>query len=94
MKTISNSIFTLFLLSGIMLLIQCKSNKDPQFGKNSVKEVVAAMTLEEKAYFVTGTGMELPGLTENRSGRRSRTRSTQQAMWTGWCFTHLEEKPT
>src|SRR3954451_10296187 len=31
----------------------------PQLGKNSVKEVIAAMTLEEKAHLVVGTGMRL-----------------------------------
>jgi beta-glucosidase len=34
---------------------------DPQLGKDSMKKVIASMTLEEKAYFVTGTGMSLPG---------------------------------
>jgi beta-glucosidase len=33
----------------------------PQLGKGTIKKVIAAMTLEEKAYFVTGTGMTLPG---------------------------------
>jgi beta-glucosidase len=32
----------------------------PQLGRDPVKKVIAAMTLEEKAYFVTGTGMSLP----------------------------------
>ncbi len=34
----------------------------PQFGKAPVKSVVAAMTLEEKASFVVGTGMHMPGM--------------------------------
>jgi beta-glucosidase len=33
----------------------------PQLGKNSVKEVVAAMTLEEKAKLVVGNGFNMPG---------------------------------
>ncbi len=33
----------------------------PQLGKNSVKEVVAAMTLEEKATLVVGKGFNMPG---------------------------------
>lgn len=33
----------------------------PQLGKSPVKEVVAAMTLEEKAQLVVGKGMRLPG---------------------------------
>jgi beta-glucosidase len=31
----------------------------PQLGKNSVEEVIAAMTPEEKVHFVTGTGMNM-----------------------------------
>ena len=34
----------------------------PQLGKASVKEVVAAMTKEEKVGLVVGTGMDIPGL--------------------------------
>ncbi|MDB5152821.1 MAG: beta-glucosidase [Mucilaginibacter sp.] len=34
----------------------------PQLGKNSVKEVVKAMTLEEKAKLVVGMGFKMPGM--------------------------------
>ena len=34
----------------------------PQLGKNSIKEVVAAMTLEEKARLVVGMGFKMPAL--------------------------------
>jgi beta-glucosidase len=47
----------------VFTMIQCNSNKLPQLGKDPVKDVIAAMTLEEKAFFVTGTGMNIPGLT-------------------------------
>ncbi len=48
--------------AGIFLFcIQCNSTMDPQLGKDSMNKVIASMTLEEKAYFVTGTGMGLPG---------------------------------
>ncbi len=33
----------------------------PQLGKASVKQVVAAMTLEEKAKLVVGMGFRMPG---------------------------------
>ncbi|MBQ6576988.1 MAG: glycoside hydrolase family 3 C-terminal domain-containing protein [Bacteroidales bacterium] len=36
------------------------SQKDPQLGKASVDKVVKAMTLEEKAMLVIGTGMQTP----------------------------------
>jgi beta-glucosidase len=33
----------------------------PKLGKNSIKEVIAAMTLEEKAKLVVGNGFKMPG---------------------------------
>jgi hypothetical protein len=33
----------------------------PKLGKDPIPKVVAAMTLEEKAYFVTGRGAALDG---------------------------------
>lgn len=36
-------------------------NATPQLGKSSLKEVIAAMTLEEKSKLVTGTGMRFGG---------------------------------
>lgn len=36
-------------------------NVAPQLGKNSVKDVIAAMSLEEKSKLVTGTGMRFGG---------------------------------
>ncbi|MBN1895609.1 glycoside hydrolase family 3 protein, partial [bacterium] len=40
----------------------------PQLGKNPVKDVIAAMTLEEKVAMVTGTGMKFPGLPPEMQG--------------------------
>lgn len=34
----------------------------PQLGKNAVKEIIAAMTLEEKAKLLTGNGFKMPGM--------------------------------
>lgn len=45
------------VFSGSILLAQ----QLPQLGKSSVKEVVKAMTLEEKAKLVVGLGMKFPG---------------------------------
>ena len=40
-----------------MTLVSCGPSL-PQLGKNTIDEVIAAMTLEEKARLVIGTGME------------------------------------
>ncbi len=48
--------FTLAYLPGAI------AQTAPQLGKNSVKEVIAAMTLEEKAHLVVGNGMKFPGM--------------------------------
>ncbi len=47
---------------GMVAFMQINCQKAPRLGKDPVKKVVAAMTLEEKAYFVTGRGMNLPGV--------------------------------
>jgi len=59
-------IYALVLIAafGLMSFTQCAGEKVPQLGKNPISEVIAAMTLEEKAYFVTGTGMRLPGVAD------------------------------
>jgi beta-glucosidase len=51
------AILSLFLTMGFSLRAQV-----PQLGKNPVNEVVAAMTLEEKASLVVGNGFYTPGL--------------------------------
>jgi beta-glucosidase len=50
--------------AGILIALVCvqgSDTMDPQLGKDSMNKVIESMTLEEKAYFVTGTGMSLPG---------------------------------
>ena len=49
-----------FFLIAINLL-GVASAQTPQLGKNSVKEIIAAMTLEEKAKFLVGNGFKMPG---------------------------------
>jgi beta-glucosidase len=53
------SIFLIMICAWIAIPSQSEESS-PQLGKASVKQVVAAMTLEEKAGFVVGMGMELP----------------------------------
>ena len=48
---------------GMVAFMQINSQEAPRLGKDPVKKVIAAMTLEEKAYFVTGRGMNMPGVT-------------------------------
>ena len=53
-------------------VLSCAPKGDPQLGKDSLDKVVAAMTLEEKAHLVIGTGMagssgEAPVVGESRN---------------------------
>lgn len=53
-------------------VLSCAPKGDPQLGKDSLDKVVAAMTLEEKAHLVIGTGMagssgEVPVVGETRN---------------------------
>ena len=55
-----------FLLTGPLLIaimsVSAQTEKAlPQLGKNSNKDVIAAMTLEEKAKLVVGNGFRMPG---------------------------------
>ncbi len=43
------------LIGIAMFITATRCTQEPQLGQKSVKKVVAAMTLEEKAYFVTGS---------------------------------------
>src|SRR5678816_2989200 len=42
-------------------IISAQTQKTPQLGKSPLKEVIAAMTLEEKAKLVVGNGFRMPG---------------------------------
>lgn len=53
---------SLVAVLGMVAFMQVSSQEVPKLGKDPVKKVVAAMTLEEKAYFVTGRGMNAPGV--------------------------------
>jgi beta-glucosidase len=61
MKKARNYAMLLVAVLGLMIFTQCAGEKPPQLGKDPISKVISAMTLEEKAYFVTGTGMNLPG---------------------------------
>jgi len=57
-------IAALILLSASLL----SARQLPQLGKNTLREVVAAMTLEEKVSMVLGTGMHFPGMPPEMKG--------------------------
>ena len=63
------------LLGMVVLLVLgacgAQSAELPQVGKSPTREVVAAMTREEKVDLVVGAGMDLPFLPEERQGPRS-----------------------
>ncbi len=44
------------------LVVATISKAQPQLGKSSIKDVIAAMTIEEKAKFVVGNGFSMPGM--------------------------------
>lgn len=54
-----------YLVISLMLIINLPAirgqSSAPQLGKNTLKEVIAAMTLEEKSKLVVGTGMRFGG---------------------------------
>jgi beta-glucosidase len=56
----------LFRLSAMVTLLlsmaACKPAEPPQLGKSPVKDVIAAMTNEEKVNLVVGAGMNMPGI--------------------------------
>jgi beta-glucosidase len=56
MNKIRSCAFVVVVVLGLPALVQCAGPEAPKLGKDPIKKVIAAMTLEEKAYFVTGTG--------------------------------------
>jgi beta-glucosidase len=59
------------LVISLLLFSQCQNKTTPKLGKDPGKTVIAAMTLAEKAYFVTGTGMDLPGVPPAANSERT-----------------------
>jgi beta-glucosidase len=52
-----------------------RAQRTPRLGTDPVSRVISSMTLEEKAAFVVGTGMQIPGLqSQQDSGRQVRQR--------------------
>lgn len=60
MLTIKTSFFLACILLCTVVFAAAQQNP-PQLGKNSIQEVVAAMTLDEKVNLLVGGGMNIPG---------------------------------
>ena len=55
------SVLFILIITGLLThACNKKTEEPPKLGKNSISEIVAAMTLEEKALLVCGTGMVIP----------------------------------
>ena len=54
-------LITSVLLVSFVLSGNSQTGDSPKLGKDQVKKVVAAMTLEEKVALIVGTGMRMPG---------------------------------
>jgi beta-glucosidase len=60
-----------YVALGLVLLapaLKASAQSDPQLGKNSIAEVIKAMTLEEKIRLVVGNGFNMPGITPAGTG--------------------------
>jgi beta-glucosidase len=62
MSRVAATTFIILVLLNISFRAQNVKTAAPQLGKNSLKEVIAAMTVEEKAKLLVGMGMDFPGL--------------------------------
>ena len=60
-KIVSIGLFLFCCVTAIHVTAQSTDKKDPELGKASIKDVIAAMTLEEKAHMVVGMGFRMPG---------------------------------
>src|SRR6476659_7762531 len=58
---VSIGLLLLCSVTTVHIYAQNTDKKEPQLGKASIKDVIAAMTLEEKAHMVVGMGFRMPG---------------------------------
>jgi len=74
MKTICKSVASAALLAlcGLsQLTVDAQAKKTvPQLGKSSLKQVIAAMTVEEKSKLVVGMGFKMPGVPPPVKGKK------------------------
>lgn len=56
------------LICLFQLTVRAQSKQVPKFGKSSLKQVIAAMTVEEKSKLVVGMGFKMPGMPRPKKG--------------------------
>jgi beta-glucosidase len=56
------------LICLFQLTVRAQSKPVPKFGKSSLKQVIAAMTVEEKSKLVVGMGFKMPGMPRPKKG--------------------------
>ena len=57
------------LVCSFQSTVHAQSKKPlPKLGKNSLKQVIAAMTLKEKSKLVVGMGFKMPGMPRPKKG--------------------------
>ena len=61
LKLMKRFLISSVLLGSLLISGNSQTGNVPKLGKDPVKRVIAAMTLEEKASLVVGTGMRMPG---------------------------------
>ena len=61
----------IFMLLSAPVFVQAQSKPLPQLGKSPLKEVIAAMTLQEKAKLVVGMGFKMPGMPPPAKGKEN-----------------------
>ncbi|MGQ9621568.1 MAG: glycoside hydrolase family 3 C-terminal domain-containing protein [Bacteroidales bacterium] len=62
----------------VALFLNAGAQQLPQLGKDPVKKVISAMTLEEKVALVVGAGMRMPGLPPSGNQGQQQQRQQQQ----------------
>jgi len=62
------------LISCFQLTVHAQDKKPvPQLGKNSLKQVIDAMTLQEKSKLVVGMGFKMPGVPAPKKGEKPKS---------------------
>src|ERR1700712_497518 len=67
----SAAVVLIALISSLQLAVYAQGKKPvPKLGKSTLKQVVAAMTLEEKSKLVVGMGFKMPGVPPPKKGEK------------------------